>query len=348
MPFGSGAGDIPGLTPPPVLIFFHIPKTGGLTIKSVVQHCLQDQCFDCELPVPDTALWVCSTANIAQKFYSLSAEERRVVRCVVGEHVSFDVASIFSLPSKFFTIVREPVDRVVSHFYFSRTWHELPSHQFIRDMTLEEYLDSGMGLDYDNHQVRMLSGCPELDSPWTFERGRLRISAPPVTRRHLAMAKRNIEKRFIVAAPMEQLSALVWFLKRLYGWPIHRALYRIHHKTPGRPKVQSLSQTTRKRLEASNEYDSALYEWVKERFATQIEPLEPDFSRQVRRFEVLNSSFRRLHPFIPQPILAAVARLPLSHRASWRAKLTHKAINSSVTRHYVPRFLARQPFAKDD
>jgi len=33
------------------------------------------------------------------------------------------------------------------------------------------------------------------------------------------MAKRNIEERFIVAAPIEEYTALGWFLKRLFGWP---------------------------------------------------------------------------------------------------------------------------------
>jgi hypothetical protein len=59
-------------------------------------------------------------------------------------------------------------------------------------------LDSGIGIDQDNHQVRMLSGCPELDGPWDPA-----ISIRPVERRHLEMAKRNIEERFIVAAPIE-------------------------------------------------------------------------------------------------------------------------------------------------
>ena len=33
------------------------------------------------------------------------------------------------------------------------------------------------------------------------------------------MAMHNIEERFIVAAALEQFTALVWFFKRLYGWP---------------------------------------------------------------------------------------------------------------------------------
>jgi Sulfotransferase family len=142
MQFGSRTSSIPGLAPPPVLIFFHIPKTGGITMKVVVQHCLPDEHFDCDLDVPDTALCVRSTARIAEKFHQLPVERQRAVRCMVGDHVTMDVAKIFDRPSKFFTIVRAPVDRVISSFFFSRTLHDLPSHRFIKNMTLEEYLDS--------------------------------------------------------------------------------------------------------------------------------------------------------------------------------------------------------------
>ena len=42
-------------------------------------------------------------------------------------------------------------------FFFNRTATDLTSYPFIKDLTLEEYLDSRLGLDHDNHQVRMLS-----------------------------------------------------------------------------------------------------------------------------------------------------------------------------------------------
>jgi hypothetical protein len=117
----------------------------------------------------------------------------------------------------------------------------------------------------------MLSGCPELDGPWDPE-GRP-ISIRPVERRHLEMAKRNIEERFIVAAPIEEYTALVWFLKRLYGWPFHRVLFRIDNETPNRPKLAALSEATRKRLETLNQYDIEVFEWVKARFAKQIQSI---------------------------------------------------------------------------
>jgi hypothetical protein len=207
----------------------------------------------------------------------------------------------------FFTIVRHPVDRVVSNFFHNRVMSHLPCHPFIKGLTLEQYLDCGIGLDQDNHQVRMLSGCPELDGPWDVE-GRP-ISIRPVERRHFEMAKRNIEERFIVAAPIEEYTALGWFLKRLFGWPFHQVLFRINNETPNRPKLAAVSEATRKRLETLNQYDTEVYEWVKARFAKQIQSMEPYFSREVRRFDMLNRGVQRISRLSPEPIRGLAKRL---------------------------------------
>jgi hypothetical protein len=45
-----------------------------------------------------------------------------------------------------------------------------------------------------------------------------------------------------------------------------------------------------------------LYEWVRERFAQQIRPLEPSFSREVRRFEMLNTAAQKFYRAAPDSI----------------------------------------------
>ncbi len=74
MLFGSPIGGIPGLVPPEVLIFFHIPKTVGMTMKGVVEHCFADQHFNAYLKYGGTALHVRSTAKVAEEFHKLPVE----------------------------------------------------------------------------------------------------------------------------------------------------------------------------------------------------------------------------------------------------------------------------------
>ena len=167
----------------------------------------------------------------------------------------------------------------------------LPIYKRIKNMTLEEYLDSRIGLDSDNHQVRMLAGCAERDAPWS-EDGRP-ISFPAVEARHLAMAKRNIEERFLAAGTLEQFAELTWYLKRVYGWPVHRCFHVKRRENSSRPRIDQVSMHTRRRLEQSNQFDTELYHWVNSRFAAQIAALQPEFGAQVRRFTRLNSIAQR-------------------------------------------------------
>lgn len=294
-----GAG-IPGLTPPEILVFLRIPKTAGITLETIFDRCLSGAVFHGHVPTATSALLIRSTDAIGELFHRLSPDERKAVRCLVDVHVSIDIATLFDRPVRFFTILRHPVDRVISSFYYIRTKSHVVSYPFIKDLSFEEYLDSGIGLDSDNHQVRVLSGCPELDAPWDPQ-GRP-IVAPPVERRHLEMAKRNIEERFIVAAGLEQFTALIWFFKRLYGWPLHRVLFRRHNADTGRPLLERVSAATRERLAEMNRYDMELYEWVRERFEQQIRPLEPGFSREVRRFEMLNTAAQKFYRTAPDSI----------------------------------------------
>ena len=117
--------------------------------------------------------------------------------------------------------------------------------------------------------------------------------------------------------PLEQFTALVWFLKRLYGWPLHRVLFRNTNESANRPRLEDVSEATRKRLEILKQYDIELYEWVKARFAKQIEPLEPNFSREVRQFGALNHVVQRIGRHAPAKIRDAAGlvtssvRLPL-------------------------------------
>jgi hypothetical protein len=320
----SQTSGIPGLTPPDVLIFLRLPKTGGNTMDQVLEHCLPGQWFyPHELVVP-SALLIRPTEGIAEKFRQLTIAQQQSIRCLIGTHVAMDVETIFERQSRFFTIVRHPVDRVISSFFHNRSESHLISYPFIKDLSLERYLDSGIGLDADNHQVRVLSGCPELDAPWDPQ-GR-RISALPVGARHLEMAKHNIEQRFVAAAALEQFTALIWFLKRLYGWPLRRVIFRRHNENAGRktatdegrPPLERVSAATRQRLTEMNRYDMELYEWVRERFAQQIRPLEPGFSREVRHFEMLNAVAQKFYRAAPDSIRRLATKRLYSGQAANR------------------------------
>jgi hypothetical protein len=274
--------------PPEILIFFHIPKTGGTTMDGILGRCFPGvQRFDGALGDIRSALSIRPRDKIEAKYLALSDAERRAIRCLMGTIYPMGIHTMLDRPAKYFTILRPPVERAISHFYNNRKLPHQPFYERIKDMTLDQYLDSGVGIEWQDYQVRLLSGCPELDTLRDPAGGR--IYAPPVEPRHLELAKRNIEQHFIAAAPLESFASLLLVLRAMYGWKLRQFLsVRRNVGADGSSGTEPISAASRRRLEETNRYDVKLYDWVKARFAEQTRVLEPELSRDLRLFEFLN------------------------------------------------------------
>jgi Galactose-3-O-sulfotransferase len=326
----------PPASPRGILIFFHIPKTGGTTMDAVLSRCFPGaQHFDGAMADTRSALSIRPREKIEAKYQALSNAERQAIQCLMGTIYPFGIHTILDRSAKYFTILRPPVERCISHFLNNKKVTHQPFYNRIKNMTLDEYLDSGIGIESSDYQVRLLSGCPELDAFRHPVGGR--ISAPAVEPRHLELAKQNIEQHFVAAAPMEAFNSLLLMLRALYGWKLWQILYARHNiGSKGAASVESISTASRLRLEEMNCYDIQLYDWVKVRFAKQTRAMEPELSRDLRRFEMLNAAAQRVRRTTPDLVARPIGRLlssqpELMRRAS--ASHTHaqrERVNRSV------------------
>jgi hypothetical protein len=297
--FNSLNADATDLVPPDILIFFHMPKTGGLTIGLILEHCFPgDKHFNAYVGLHRSAILGGLRAKIAEKYSLLPAKAKQSFRAVIYEHVPMGIHTLFDRPAKYFTIVRHPVDRVVSQFYHMKTQSDIPIFEQIKNMTLDQYLDSRFH-PFDL-QVRMLSGCKELGGLWEINGNP--VFATPVEGRHLELAKRNIEEHFLTAAPFEAFTTLVVFLKQIYGWRLRRCLFEFQNVTENRPRVADLPKATCRRIEDCNRHDLALYEWIKARFAEQIRALEPQIFGDRLVFNIVNGSWQLAGRIMPESL----------------------------------------------
>ena len=295
--------------PPEVLIFFHISKTGGTTMDGILSRCFPGaQHLDCGMADTRSALSIRPREKIEAKYHALSNAQRQAIRCLNGTIYPMGIHTMLDRPAKYFTVLRPPVERCISHFLNNKKLTHQPFYHRIKNMTLDEYLDSGMGIELLDFQVRLLSGRPELDVTRHPAGGR--ISAPPVEPHHLELAKRNIEQHFIAAAPIDAFNSLLMVLRAVYGWKLWQILYTRHNiGEEGAGPREPISSASRRRLEEMNSFDLQLYDWVKARFAEQTRAMEPQLSRDLHRFEILNAAAQRVRRTTPALVAKPIGRL---------------------------------------
>ncbi len=302
----NGLPDLPGLpVAPDVLIHLHIAKTGGTSASSLVKHGFgADEIFEWTRHGVEeyTALQMATRESCERQLGAFGLDR---VRYAAG-HMPMGVDSIFGRPAKYFTVLRHPVERVISLFYFL-IQIGIPLCKDGKRLTFEDYVESRSDINLCDYQVRAVSGCADLDAPAGPPNEV--VSAAPVERRHLEVAKHNIEELFVSAAPLEQVTELALLMRRIYGWPMRRLQTEYKNPTKERPKSVEVSPRLIKIIEECNSYDMELYEWVCRRFAAQKKLYEPELSRDRRVFAMVNRALTTAGEILPWTLRKRLAEI---------------------------------------
>jgi hypothetical protein len=182
------------------LLLVHLPKTAGTTLAQLMRYHYRDGAFM-------GAGNVLSRPDEAEP--RLQAIGRKpAVRAAAG-HVSFGLAERVLPDATFVTILREPVARTLSQYYFltefGRGGGLVPPglEEDVRGLGLGDAFDRGYLLD--DLQTRMLCGAM---SPY----GDLPAAA-------LERAKANLRDRFAYVGTTEKFDELLAVLNLALGWP---------------------------------------------------------------------------------------------------------------------------------
>jgi hypothetical protein len=196
-------------------------------------------------------------------------------------------------PSTYITVLRNPVALAISQYrYVLRTpGHRLHDLVTSQAMSLEEYIRSGVSLEVDNSQTRVISGD---------------VSAPfgGCSEAMLETAKRNIDERFSVVGLTERFDESLVLMGRTFGW---KRLSYVPVKVAPRAR-DPVSDEVRRLLETQNRFDMALHRFAADRFEEAIEGI-PGFEDDVRRFQRRNSAYRRLGTItyaVPRRVRSAI------------------------------------------
>jgi hypothetical protein len=250
-----------------VLVFVHIPKAAGTTLGEVVRsrYARRERFFVDREDMDGTR------ARLAR----LTPAQRGRLRYVEGIHLPFGIHARLCLEATYITMLRHPVDRIISHYRYVK---REPAH-YLHDrvvrgrMSLEAYAASDLSSELDNGQVRLLCGSPDHDS----------VSGhAPVSASTLAAALRNLE-RFEGVGITERFDESLLLFSRKLAWsePCYESRNEATEPAPPIP------ETARHSIAERNSLDMALYEHALHAFDAALRECAIDAST-VERFRERN------------------------------------------------------------
>lgn len=225
-----------GLNPQPgdeAVIFLHLPKTAGTTVNRLIEW----EYSLAEMYSIDPVLYEWSATHLRK----LSPQRLQKTRMFKG-HMLFGLHKDLPQRATYITVLRDPIDRVISAFYFMRSYKLHPLYWKLRkeNWTLEDFVRRTRR---DNVQCKIVAG-----SDYNA----------PCTREIAEEAKSNLRHYFSVVGLSERLEESLALMKIRFGWKL--CSYSSFNVTRSRPKKRDLPTATLDLIQEKNAFDIEFYE----------------------------------------------------------------------------------------
>jgi hypothetical protein len=235
------------------VIFVHIPKACGTTlIKLLYRWCSREEIYEVGTKPRETQM--------------TDLRGQPGVRLILG-HATFGLHETLAEPARYITILREPIERVISHFHYASRTPEHHLHQQIRAGEIDLFQLAKLTA---NLQTRYLGGLVE-DVP---------------DERTLDRAKENVMQHFAMAGVAERFDEAIVLLHRIFE---KRLLpFANENVASRRSSADTLSSDDLRVLRSHHELDYALYDFVRARFEEQLAQQDGSFAKQVAALHLGN------------------------------------------------------------
>lgn len=248
------------------VVFHHIPKTAGTTLNDILLR---------QYATGTMFYLHGDKKECIRKFKELSVKDKMKYRLIYG-HQTIGVIDELDCP-QVLTVFRDPIDRVVSLYYFARRNKEHVMHKLTNEHSLERFFGDGIHKEWaecNNGQFNSIKG---LLRSKHFDVG---------DGTELDRLKRILEKRVIFGILEKFDESILLFQERL-KWT--HALYYLKKNVTDR--TREYPGVVTQSITACNALDMDLYEFAKNQFEKQIESQD---KASLLRFRLFN---RYLGPF---------------------------------------------------
>ena len=258
---------------PDTLIFLHIPKNAGRTFESILarQYAAED--------IYDIYGYGNAIPRAVEKLKSQSDEDKRKIKLIKG-HYQFGLHRFLPQESSYITFLRDPVRRVASHYnYVARdTSHPLNKIIQKQNMTLADYVSSGVSLELNNGQTRMISGNEHQDK------------YGQCSSKLLAQAKRNIDNHFSAVGLVERFDESLALMSYIFGWK--NVYYAKTNVSAKRPQISELDGETVQLIKKYNDLDIELYRFAVEKFNNIIASCDETYFQLLKNLKIANILYK--------------------------------------------------------
>jgi hypothetical protein len=244
------------------LIFLHISKTGGSTLRSIIERQFQPKTLydlDPSYFVSDSAQY---DAVIKQRVASLKADpEIGKYRCFFHPG-AYGLDAILPQAASYFTFLRDPVDHFISSFYFAVNNKTHIHHERIvrENLSIEDFANQ---LPPDNLQTRRICGTDPIDQ--LNNDGRLKF---PLDETDLQKAKEHLSQMPIFGL-MEAYDESLLLMQKTFHWK--NVNYSAKNVAPKRMKLKDASSNLREKLETDLALDIELYHFAETLFQKHLQ-----------------------------------------------------------------------------
>lgn len=232
----------PGSRPRKIL-FDHLPKCGGSSLKAYLEeHYPKRKTFSTDGSNP--------AVSVAE-FSRLSQHNRYGYDLVKG-HLAHELIDYVHPECLKVTVFREPVDRIISHYYYAKRTpaHYLYSKIHKSEMSLEDYATSGLSHELRNWYTTHFSGIAVDFAEQSPEES-------------ITKAVDVVLKRYDIIGFLDDFTSFIETLR-------NQAKLRCEYKnkkvnaTQDRPSLNNVAPSTINLIEQENHLDIALYKKLRD------------------------------------------------------------------------------------